>query len=182
MQDAPYRELQDAWKAMRATHALTVREVACVGAPRTLLCVEIGAEAAPLVTVATGIHGDEHQGPRGLLQLVERRLLDDRYRYRLWPCVNPTGYDGRTRENAEGTDIRRTFGRGGASPEAKAIVMANRDLKFALAVELHPPCAHLRGDSEGLTFTELLRRNAAARVADCGGVVALLAEIASLRE
>ena len=182
MQDATYRELCDAWRAMRSTHGLAVREVACVGAPRTLLCVEVGPETAPLVTVATGLHGGEHYGPQSLLELVERGLLDGRNRYRLWPCANPTGYDARTRENAEGTDIRRTFGRGGTSPEAKAIVMANRDLKFTLAIELHPPCAYAQDDSEGLTFTELLRRNAAARVADCADAGALQTEIASLRE
>ena len=43
---------------------------------------------------------------------------------------------GRARA-VDGLDINRTFGRGGSSPEAKAIITANRDLKFALAIDLH---------------------------------------------
>jgi hypothetical protein len=36
-----------------------------------------------------------------------------------------------------GTDVNRTFGRGGTSPEAKAILTANRDRVFELAIDLH---------------------------------------------
>ena len=42
-----------------------------------------------------------------------------------------------TRENAEGVDVNRTFGRGGGAPESRAILTANRDRKFALSIDLH---------------------------------------------
>jgi len=132
-----YRELVDRWKALRATHDVRMREVACVGAPRTLLCVEYGDSHLPTVLLAAGVHGDEPAGPLALLALVEKSALDPAFAYRIWPCTNPTGFDAGTRANVDGIDINRTFSRGGSSPEAKAIVMANRDYKFALSIDLH---------------------------------------------
>jgi len=137
MEEATYLALAQRWKALRATHDVRVREVACVGAPRTLLCVEYGDRDKPAVHLATGVHGDEPAGPHAVLQLVERDLLDPRFSYRIWPCNNPTGFDARTRESIDGLDINRTFGRGGSSPESRAIITANRDRKFELAVDLH---------------------------------------------
>ena len=114
-----------------------MREIACVGAPRTLLLAELGDSRQPVVTISAGIHGDEPAGVWALLSLAADGLLDPRYAYRLWPCFNPTGFEAGTRTNAEGTDINRTFGRGGSSPEAQAILTANRDRKFALSIDLH---------------------------------------------
>lgn len=135
-----YAQLQHRWKALRATNGIRVREIACVGAPRTLLCVEIGDAQRAVVTLAAGTHGDERSGPWALLELVETAALDDRFSYRIWPCINPTGYDAQTRESSDGLDINRTFGRGGISPEARAIVTANRDRHFVLSVDLHEDC------------------------------------------
>jgi len=126
------------WKALRGGPGdLRVREVACVGAARTLLCVELGDSALPTVTLSAGIHGDEPAGPWALLELVESDALDPRCAYRVWPCTNPTGFDARTRASVDSVDLNRTFGRGGSSPEAKAVVMSNRDRKFELAMDLH---------------------------------------------
>lgn len=122
---------------MRARDGIAVREVACVGAPRTLLCAELGDHAKPTIALASGVHGDEPAAPWALLSLVESEELDPRYAYRIWPCTNPTGYAAGTRVSADGVDINRSFGRGGQSPEARAIVTANRNRKFALSLDLH---------------------------------------------
>ena len=132
-----YRDLELAWKGLRSTHDLRVREVACVNAPRTLLCVEAGDHMLPAIALAAGIHGDEPAGPWALLAFVAEGQLDPRYSYRIWPCTNPTGFGAGTRESADGVDLNRTFGRGGGSPEAKAILTANRDHTFALSIDLH---------------------------------------------
>lgn len=131
-----YDELAAAWRALRV-RGIHVREVACVGAPRTLLMAEFGESTAPAVTIAAGVHGDEPAAPWALLSLARDGLLDRRFAYRLWPCVNPTGYAAHTRVNAEGVDINRSFSRGGTTPEARAIVTANRDRRFVLALDLH---------------------------------------------
>ncbi len=132
-----YYDLEQRWKQLGRDGELRVREVACVNAARTLLCAELGDHSRPSIAIVTGTHGDEPAGPWALLELAESDALDSAFSYRLWPCVNPTGYDARTRTNAEGSDVNRTFGRGGGSPEAKAILTANRDRKFLLSLDLH---------------------------------------------
>ncbi len=133
----PYDELVAAWKELRSTHGVAVREVACPGAQRTLLCCDFGEAGRPLVTLAAGVHGDEPASPWSLLSLVRDGLLDPRYAYRVWACTNPSGYAAGTRANAEGQDINRTFSAGGTSPESRAIVTANRDRRFELSIDLH---------------------------------------------
>lgn len=138
--DLTYQHFESRLKALRASRGAQVREVACIGASRTLLCVEIGDVSRPTIALAAGIHGDEPAGPWALLDLLETDALDDGYAYRIWPCTNPTGYAAGTRAGADGVDVNRTFGRGGSSPEARAIVMSNRDRKFALSIDLHEDC------------------------------------------
>jgi hypothetical protein len=133
----PYDALVRAWKALRGKNALSVREVACVAANRTLLVAEIAAPEAPVVALAAGVHGDEPAAPWALLSIVADGLLDPAFGYRIWPCTNPSGYLAGTRSNAEGVDVNRSFGRGGTTPEARAIITANRDRRFALSLDLH---------------------------------------------
>jgi hypothetical protein len=135
-----YHELERRWKRLRGTGDLHVHEVACVNAARTLLCVEWGDHRRPVVTIAAGVHGDEPAGPWALLDLAETGDFDPEFAYRLWPCTNPTGYAAGTRASADGVDVNRSFGRGGRSPEAKAILTANRNRKFALSLDLHEDC------------------------------------------
>lgn len=114
-----------------------MREVACAGAARTLLGAECGASNQRTITIAAGVHGDEPAGAFALLELAAAGELDADYAYRLWPCVNPSGFAGGTRENAEGIDVNRSFGKGGQTPEARAILTANRDRNFMLSIDLH---------------------------------------------
>ncbi len=137
MQKPTYPELIAAWKAQRASHDLRIREVACVGAPRTIFVVETGSDDAPVVALSSGMHGDEPAAPWALLSLVADRLLDDRFAYRIWPCLNPSGYAAHTRANAEGQDINRSFSRGGLTPESRAVIASNRDRRFLLSIDLH---------------------------------------------
>jgi hypothetical protein len=132
-----YQDVAAAWRGLRTQTGLRLREIACVGAPRTLLLAELGDPRLPVVTISAGIHGDEPGGVWALFSLVRDGLLDPRYSYRLWPCFNPTGFEAGTRRNAEDIDVNRTFGRGGNSPEAKAILTANRDRVFELSIDLH---------------------------------------------
>ena len=69
--------------------------------------------------------------------LVENGDLHSGYAYRIWPCTNPSGYALGTRESADGVDINRSFGRGGQTPESRAIITANRNRKFPLSLDLH---------------------------------------------
>jgi protein MpaA len=131
-----YDDLVREWRALRAL-GVRVREIACVGAPRTLLVAEIGDASAPTVAISAGIHGDEPAAPWALLSIVRDGLLDPRFAYRIWPCLNPTGYAANTRTNAEGQDVNRSFSRGGTTPEARAVLTANRDRRFVLTLDMH---------------------------------------------
>ncbi|MGB8265099.1 MAG: succinylglutamate desuccinylase/aspartoacylase family protein [Candidatus Velthaea sp.] len=139
----PYAQLEGAWKGLRA-RGVHVREVACVGKPRTLLLAEIPSSGGRgTISLSAGIHGDEPAAPWALYDLVRSRLLDDRFDYRMWPCLNPEGYAAGTRTSADGTDLNRTFSRGGTSPESRAVITATRDRRFALHMDLHEdPEAH----------------------------------------
>lgn len=131
-----YDQLAAEWRALRV-RGVRVREVACVGAPRTLLLAEYGDPNGPPVSISAGVHGDEPAAPWALLSIVRDGLLDPSFSYRLWPCLNPTGYRAGTRANVDGNDINRSFSRGGQTPEARAVLTANRDRRFVLALDLH---------------------------------------------
>ena len=134
--DRTYDDLADAWRGLRRL-GVRVREIACVGAPRTLIVAEAGDAHQPTVSISAGVHGDEPAAPWALLSIVRDGLLDPRFAYRIWPCLNPSGYVAGTRVNAEGDDVNRSFSRGGTTPEARAIFTANRDRRFVLALDLH---------------------------------------------
>ncbi len=157
----PYEDLRAEWKSLRGNGEVLLRDVACVGAPRTLLCAEIGDANAPAIVLAAGVHGDEPAGPWAALNLAACGALDPRFHYRIWPCTNPSGYSRGTRENQDGVDVNRNFGRGGQTPEARAIVTANRDRKFALSIDLHEDC-----DAEGFYCYEYGRSEVARAVID----------------
>lgn len=132
----PYEELEAAWRALRPL-GVRVREIACVGAPRTLLIAEVGDATLPAIAISAGVHGDEPAAPWALLSLVRDGLLDARFAYRIWPCLNPSGYRAGTRANADGDDVNRSFSRGGRTPEARAVLTANRDRRLVLAIDMH---------------------------------------------
>jgi hypothetical protein len=154
-----YDELTAAWRGLRRL-GFRVREVACVGAPRTILLAEYGDPNGPAVSLSAGVHGDEPAAPWALLGVARDGLLNPRFAYRIWPCLNPTGYVAQTRENAEGRDINRSFTRGGTTPEARAVITANRDRRFALALDLHEDY-----EADGCYLYEPLRPNAAPQFA-----------------
>jgi len=133
-----YEDLVAAWKALRGRGDVALREVACAGASRTLLCADLVSDPrAPLVALAAGVHGDEPAAPWALLSIVRDGLLDAACGYRIWPCTNPSGYVRGTRENVDGHDVNRSFSRGGTTPESRAILTSNRDRSFVLSLDLH---------------------------------------------
>ena len=122
---------------------------------------EIGDASSPTVSIHAGVHGDEPAAPWALLSIVRDGLLDARFAYRMWPCLNPTGYVAGTRANAEGDDINRSFSRGGTTPESRAVLTANRDRRFALALDLHEDF-----EATGCYVYEPLRRGFAPYFSD----------------
>ncbi len=134
-----YRELAERWQSLHGAR-VRLQRIGCGPSGRTLLRADIGDARRPRVALAAGIHGDEPAGPWALLQLVERAELRPEFCYRLWPCTNPSGFIAQSRANAEGIDVNRTFAGDGSSPEASAIIAANRGMSFTLSIDLHEDC------------------------------------------
>jgi len=76
-------------------------------------------------------------GPWSVLSIVRDGLLDPDFSYRIWLCTNPSGYAAGMRLNADGDDVNRSFSGDGTTPESRAIVAANHDRRFVLALDLH---------------------------------------------
>ncbi|HVR35780.1 MAG TPA: M14 family metallocarboxypeptidase [Methylomirabilota bacterium] len=87
--------------------------------------------------VSTGIHGDEPAGPRALLELMGQHPWPDDVSLWICPCLNPTGFDRGTRENADGVDLNRDY-RELKTAEVRAHVeWLKRQPEFDLALCLH---------------------------------------------
>jgi murein peptide amidase A len=134
-----YLEIRRRWEAIRGKD-LHLHELASGVAGRALLCADFGDPARPAVAISAGLHGDEPAGPWALLELMEARELDSSFCYRIWPCINVSGFAAGTRVNADGVDINRTFDGIGTSPEARVVLAANRSRRFQLSLDLHEDC------------------------------------------
>lgn len=134
-----YRDLIERWESLQGGR-IALQRVVCGPSGRALLCADAGDPRLPRVALAAGVHGDEPAGPWALLQVVEHGGLRPEFSYRIWPCTNPSGLIAQTRESADGIDVNRTFGGDGTSPEASAIVAANRGMTFDLSIDLHEDC------------------------------------------
>ena len=91
-----------------------------------LLGITLEAAAGPEFSVglSAGAHGDEPAPVQATLQFLEeeRWRAWPNVRMRILPCINPTGFDLRTRENDRGQDVNRTF-KWGNSPESLAAMV-----------------------------------------------------------
>ena len=132
-----YETLVSHWADTCKKKGIPLQAVPTPGAERCLMQLDFGPPGAPCVHITAGVHGDEPAGPWALLSLVDCGLLDARFAYRIWPCTNPSGYSAGTRLNAEGNDVNRSFTEEVATPESRAIMAANRDRRFTLALDLH---------------------------------------------
>ena len=62
--------------------------------------------------ISAGIHGDEPAGVETICSFLEQKEFlkyADDWELTLLPCINPTGYELKIRENHEGQDLNRLF-------------------------------------------------------------------------
>lgn len=89
--------------------------------------------------ISAGIHGDEPAGVETILTFLEKKLFApylDSWELTLLPCINPSGFNKGTRENADGVDLNRKF-RDPAPPEEVRWVQSHFQTPFDLDLELH---------------------------------------------
>lgn len=108
----------------------------------------------PRVYLSAGIHGDEPAGPLALLDLIERRILDERAVWFICPLLNPAGFLRQMRENEEGIDLNRDY-KALRSREIQAHARwLQRQPNFNLAL-----CLHEDWESTGYYMYELNPEN-----------------------
>lgn len=109
-----------------------------------LFCVTVGdSQDTNLkdVLISAGVHGEEPAGVYALLKFLEEDLFDfaGDYRFTLFPCINPFGFEHGCRFNSKGININREFKKDSLCREAKKVmdVLSRKARKFVCTVDLH---------------------------------------------
>ena len=92
------------------------------------------------VCISAGVHGEEPAGVYALLNFLEDSIFDfGDYRFLIFPCINPFGFEYGHRFNQDGFDINREFKRGTLCDEANAVmrVLRRRARQFVCTIDLH---------------------------------------------
>ena len=137
---ANYAEIELRVEAAAAAPGLKLTRYPIAGMDLDLLRVDIAAEepAVARLAVFAGTHGDEPAPVVTALEFLEQRMWarSPSVAFSVFPCLNPTGYDLGTRENADGIDINRQFARDEV-PEARALRAAVANDTFDTFVDAH---------------------------------------------
>lgn len=96
-----------------------------------------GEPEAPHAYVSAGMHGDEPAGPMALLELLRNKLFPSDLHLTIAPLINPLGLERRTRENPDGIDLNRDYGRTPRAEESRLHQLWLADKRFDLALCLH---------------------------------------------
>lgn len=100
----------------------------------------------PKILVVSGHHGDEPCTPWALLNFVKRMVQDKAYmqfvgqfEWTIIPLVNPTGFNARSRYNAQDKDINRDYNDTSkfATEEAQYVRDVFLSKNFAIAFDMH---------------------------------------------
>jgi protein MpaA len=89
------------------------------------------------VYISSGIHGDEPAGPLAVRQLLRENRWPANVALWVCPCLNPTGFLLKRRENAEGTDLNREYLQPKSDEIAGHIAWLKRQPSFDLCLCLH---------------------------------------------
>ena len=111
----------------------------------------------PQALIISGQHGDEIVTPYILFKFIERMLTDPNYQgllteydWTIIPLVNPTGFNARTRNNADDININRDYNdtTGFETEEAQYVrdVVISKDFRFALDMHQDPDDGKTSGD------------------------------------
>lgn len=114
--------------------------------------------AAPLRTphsalrvyISAGIHGDEPAGPLAALRLLHENQWPDNLDLYLCPCLNPTGFVLKRRENHQNIDLNRDYRHFRANEVRAHVKWLERQPDFAVTL-----CLHEDWESHGFYVYEL---------------------------
>ena len=91
----------------------------------------------PRIYISAGIHGDEPAGPLAVRQLLQQNRWPPGLDIWLCPCLNPTAFILKRRENADGLDLNREYLEPKAPETVAHIAWLERQPQFDLCFSLH---------------------------------------------
>lgn len=93
------------------------------------------------VLVSGGVHGEEPAGVYAILKFLESDVHDflGDYRFLVFPCINPFGFEYDCRLNSNGLNVNRSFKAGADCGEAVKVmrVLSRLSRKFVCTIDLH---------------------------------------------
>ncbi len=130
--------------------------------PRYLFVGPKAAEDPIRIGIFAGIHGDEPEGVRAVVQFLQninaKPELTEGYRLFVYPVCNPTGFENGTRHSHSGRDLNREFWRNSTEPEVRLLESELASHVFHGIISLHTDdTSHgFYGFVNGATLTEHL--------------------------
>ncbi|MDR3459209.1 MAG: succinylglutamate desuccinylase/aspartoacylase family protein [Verrucomicrobiae bacterium] len=130
--------------------------------PRYLFVGPRGGDTPIRVGIFAGIHGDEPEGVRAVVQFI--KLLEARpelaagYYLSFYPVCNPTGFEDNTRFSRSGKDLNREFWRNSAEPEVRLLQaeLISRSFQGIISLHTDDTSAGFYGFAHGATLTKSL--------------------------
>ncbi|MFH1638258.1 MAG: M14 family metallocarboxypeptidase [Candidatus Woesearchaeota archaeon] len=104
-----------------------------------VFCIRLGKRGKPKVLISAGMHGNEPAAVYALIEFIRKYIKDYDYRFYIYPCINPTGFESCTRLNHEGVDINRNFK---PFSRVQEVSIIKRHLRkgpkaYALTIDMH---------------------------------------------
>ena len=130
--------------------------------PRYLFVGPKGGDTPIRIGIFAGIHGDEPEGARAVVQLL--KLLETKpelatgYYLSFYPVCNPTGYEDRTRRSRRGKDLNREFWGNSNEPEVRLLQaeLISRSFNGFIALHTDDTSTGFYGIVRGATLTQHL--------------------------
>jgi hypothetical protein len=130
--------------------------------PRYLFVGPSGGDAPIHVGIFGGIHGDEPEGSRAIVQFI--RLLEAKpelatgYCLSFYPVCNPTGFEDGTRFSRGGKDLNREFWKNSSEPEVRLLQaeLVSRSFQGIISLHTDDTCDGFYGIVRGATLTKHL--------------------------
>lgn len=148
--------------------------------PRYIFVGPQGGDTPIHVGIFAGIHGDEPEGTRAIVQFVKmleaKPELAAGYCLTFYPICNPTGFEDGTRFSRSGRDLNREFWKNSGEPEVRLLQAELMSRSFQGIVSLHANdvSADFASYPGRTTLAKYLLRQASQPTNNCGCATGVL--------